>query len=409
MKKYAIVGAGSRGYLMYAKPIYQKFSDVAKLVGVYDTNYKRAELLSKNLDNTVPIYKSYEEMLEKSKPDAVIVAPPDCYHHEYIIKALEAGCDAICEKPMTIDAKKANAILEAEKRTKKKVIVTFNVRCGAFVTKIKELVQSGVIGDVLSVHFEWLLDTVHGADYFRRWHRRLENSGGLLVHKSTHHFDMVNWIIGQDPVAISAFGTKRFYGPTTKQKGQRCLTCEYKEECPYYINIESSYYKEMYFDCEDADGYYRDRCIFDEEIDIYDSMSVNVKYSGDAIMSYSLTAHSPYEGYKLCINGTEGRIEAETLTGGTQDTFAGATNNSLKVYNRKGEEIIINIPIQKGSHGGADDVLQKLLFKADTDTHGYIAGSRAGVMSLIIGAAANKSIEQGKTMMVGDLIKEEYL
>lgn len=405
MKRYAIVGAGNRGLRMYAIPLYEKFKDIAKIVGVYDINYKRAEVLKEKAGGDFPVYKSFEEMIVDSKPDAVIITTMDSKHDEYIIKTLEAGCDAITEKPMTTDANKCNAILDAEKKTGKKVIVTFNARCGAFATKIKELVKSGAIGEVLNVHFEWLLDTVHGADYFRRWHRKLENSGGLLIHKATHHFDMVNWFIEQDPVAINAYGTRRFYGPTRDDRSERCLTCKYKETCGFYFDITQPRYKELYLDCEDVDGYFRDRCIFSEEIDIYDSMSLNVKYSGGAMMSYSLTAHSPYEGYKLSINGTGGRLEAETFSSRTHDTFAGASANRLRVYNRKGEEIIINVPVVTGSHGGSDDVLQRLLFRGDPDPFNYVAGSKAGAMSLIIGAAANKSITEGKAILVNDLLK----
>jgi predicted dehydrogenase len=405
MKKYVIVGAGNRGLHMYAVPLYKKFRDVAKIVGVYDINHKRAKLMQREAGGDFPVYNSFQEMLDSSKADAVIITTVDCYHHEYIIQSLEAGCDAITEKPMTIDADKCNAILEAEKRTGKKVIVTFNARCGPFPTKIKELIRSGAIGDVLSVHFEWLLDTVHGADYFRRWHRKMGNSGGLLIHKATHHFDMVNWFIEQDPVAINAYGTRRFYGPTRDKRSERCLTCNYKETCEFYLDITQSNSRELYLECEDVDGYFRDRCIFSEEIDIYDTMSLNVKYSGGAMMSYSLTAHSPYEGYKLSINGTGGRLEAETFSKSTHDTFAGASANRLRLYNRKGEEIIINVPVLSGSHGGSDEVLQRLLFKGAEDPFNYVAGSRAGAMSLIIGAAANISIKEGRVILVKDLLK----
>ena len=99
----------------------------------------------------------------------------DRFHHEYIIRSLEAGCDVITEKPMTIDDVRCRAILEAEKRTGRRVIVTFNYRFAPYVTRVKELLREGVIGKVLSVDFEWILDTRHGADYFRRWHRRKEN------------------------------------------------------------------------------------------------------------------------------------------------------------------------------------------------------------------------------------------
>lgn len=137
-----------------------------------------------------PALKKWSAIL---KPDIVIVTTTDRYHHEYIIKALEMDCDVITEKPMTIDEEKCNAILEAEKRTKRNVTVTFNMRFAPLIMRIKEILKQDTIGQILSVHFEWFLDTSHGADYFRRWHRRKENSGGLLIHKSTHHFDVVNW------------------------------------------------------------------------------------------------------------------------------------------------------------------------------------------------------------------------
>lgn len=404
MKKYVVVGTGNRGYYMYILPLERDFKDVAKIVGIHDINRRRAEFAKNACEGTFTIYEDFDSMLIETNPDYVIVATVDSYHDEYIIKALEFGCDVITEKPMTTDENKCNAILNAEKRSGKKVIVTFNARCGAFSTKIKEIIKDGAIGEVLSVHFEWLLDTVHGADYFRRWHRNLHNSGGLLVHKATHHFDMINWFIEQDPVEVSAYGTRRFYGPTREKRSTRCLTCEYNKTCEFYFDIMQPAYIDMYVNCEDDDGYYRDRCVFDEDIGIYDSMTLNVKYTNETIMSYSLTAHSPFEGYNLMINGTLGRLEASTLSKNTQKTFTGASSNSLKVYNRRNEETIVNVPIIKGDHGGADKVLQNLLFRNEPDPFNYLAGSREGTMSLIIGVAANKSIKEGKMIKVSELI-----
>ena len=74
--------------------------------------------------------------------------------------------------------------------------------------------------------------------------------------------------------------------------------------------------KEFYFDAEDIDGYYRDRCVFSPDIDIEDTMSVTVKYSKGAILTYSLIAYSPYEGWRIAISGTDGRIEAEEFHSG---------------------------------------------------------------------------------------------
>ena len=132
-------------------------------------------------------------MIEKEKPDTVIVTTIDRTHHRYICRAMELGCDAITEKPMTVDAEKCQQIIDTIKKTGRNLRVTFNYRYSPYNTKIRELIMNDAIGEVTSVHFEWLLNTRHGADYFRRWHRDKRNSGGLLVHKSTHHFDLVNF------------------------------------------------------------------------------------------------------------------------------------------------------------------------------------------------------------------------
>ena len=99
------------------------------------------------------------------------------------------------------------------------------------------MLREGIIGEILNIDLEWILDTVHGADYFRRWHRYMKNSGGLLVHKATHHFDLINWWMEDEPVKVSAFGNRRFYGLTRIKRGERCLTCQYKGDCEFYWDI----------------------------------------------------------------------------------------------------------------------------------------------------------------------------
>lgn len=406
MKKYVIAGAGMRGYYMFGKRILaEEYKDYATIEGIYDINPVRAREFAKDCGE-IPVYDDFDKMLKDVKPDYVIVTTVDCYHHEYIIKALEAGCNVISEKPMTIDHEKCNGILEAEKRTGKQVQVTFNMRFMPYMQKIKELIQNGIIGKVLTVDLEWHLDTRHGADYFRRWHRYIEKSGGLLLHKSTHHFDIINWWLNSYPEEVSALGTRNFYGPVRDERGTRCLTCRYKDTCEFYWNIEDGgdpFYKRFYLEAEHEDGYIRDSCVFDKSIDIYDSMAVNVKYKSGALLSYSLIAHSPYEGWNASINGSEGRLEVgEIYSGhGEEDNC-----NHIKFYNRKGELITYDIPKLKGSHGGGDDKLIRMLIKNDIkDDLGVFAASIDGAMSLLIGAAANISITKKQVVCIEDLLK----
>lgn len=403
MKKYALVGASSRALRMYAKPLVSELKDFAEVVGVYDLNPVRSKLLSQECGN-IQVYGDFDKMLNESKPDAVIITVVDRFHHEYIIRSLEAGCDAITEKPMTIDAEKCRAILETEKKTGNKVIVTFNFRFAPYVTRIKELIREGAVGKILNVDFEWILDTNHGASYFRRWHRYIRNSGGLLVHKATHHFDIINWWIEEDPEQVYAFGKLRFYGSTRKNRGKRCLTCAYKKTCEYHWDITGSVFtREFYLEAEKEDGYVRDGCVFDESIDIYDTMSVNVKYSGGVLLSYSLIAHSPYEGWRVAINGINGRIEAEEFHSGHR---AGEQIQKIKVYNRKDEIVTYDVKKASGGHGGGDQRLRRMMFVGDVaDPLDHLAGSWAGAMSILIGIAANISISEKKPVSINDLLR----
>lgn len=409
MKRLAFVGASIRSLVMYPAAIARKYSDIVEMVGVFDLNYKRAELFRKKAGCKFPVYDSFERMIREARPDTVIITTIDRYHHEYIIKALEAGIDAITEKPMTIDEEKCKAILEAEKRTGRKVKVLFNYRFTPYPVRLKELVSEGVIGAILSVHFEWMLDTDHGADYFRRWHRRKENSGGLLVHKSTHHFDLVNWILEDEPEAVSAFATRRFYGPAREHRSNRCLTCRYQNSCEFYFDINKKLLKNLYLDCEEVDGYIRDGCVFSDEIDIEDSMCVNVKYTKGTLMSYSLTAFAPYEGYKISLNGVEGRLEFEMFDGKV-GPYAGQKICQIRVYDRAGGKMDYSVPAHKKDHGGGDEKLLHRLLRGSNkpDLLNQMANSRDGVMSVIIGAAANKSIAEGRTIFIKDILGNQY-
>lgn len=408
MKTYAIVGAGSRGTTMYAVQMQKYFSDCASIVGVCDVNKKRCAALIDEAGLTdCRIYDCFDEMLDKEKPDVVIVTTIDCFHHEYIIKALDFGCDVISEKPLTVDEQKYKMIAEAEKRAGKKVIVTFNCRFMPFFVRVKQLLMEGTIGEVLSVHYEWYLDTSHGADYFRRWHRRRKNSGSLLIHKASHHFDIANWLLEQEPEAVNAFGTRRFYGPSREKRGERCLTCQWKKECEFYLDITANpFLKKFYYDCEDEDGYYRDRCVFSEDIDIEDSVSINVRYQKGAVMSYSLTAHSPYEGYRIVLNGQHGRLIAEHLTG--TGFYQGKNIYHLYVFNRKGEKIEYQFPEQletSKTHDGGDIRLLEMLIRGGLeDPLGQVADSYAGAMAIAIGIAANHSLEEKRQVQISEFL-----
>lgn len=411
MKKYVLAGASQRAYGMFAKPLVNELKDFASVEGVYDINPIRSEILGK--DFGVPVFYDFDIMLKTVKPDIVIVTTIDAFHHEYIIKSMEAGCDVITEKPMTIDAPKVRAILETERKTGKKVHVTFNYRFIPFVTRIKELLSSGLIGQIYSVDFEWLLDrnmdiSAHGTSYFRRWNRYLQKSGGLLVHKSTHHFDLINWWIGERPVEVSAFGKLRRYGRNGSFRGERCMTCKHKKECEFYWDITKNEFEMAYYvGAEGKDGYFKDSCVFAENIDIYDTMSVGIQYDGGALLTYSLNAHCAYEGWKMSINGSNGRLEAEITETGI---LSHGLTNKIRYFDLKDGVTTFEVPIIRDGHGGGDAKLRRMLFAGDVpDPLGHQATSVDGAYSVLIGAAANVSIRDKQIVNIRKLLGDESL
>lgn len=403
MKSFAFAGASGRAIGMYARPIAQRFADTARIAGVFDVNPHRARLLSEHTTQP-PVFVDFDAMLRQTRPDCVIVTTVDRFHHEYIIRALHAGCDAITEKPMTIDDDKCRAILDAERRSGKTVTVTFNYRFMPYVTLAKEVIRSGALGTVRNVDFEWILDRRHGADYFRRWHRRMENSGGLLVHKSTHHFDLINWWLDDEPERVFGFGSRQFYGPTRAERGERCSTCDYARTCEFFVDFaQNPELKALYFDAEKNDGYWRDGCVFSEEIDIYDTMSVSVRYARGAQLAYSLVAYSPYEGWRASITGTGGRMELEEIESGP---LAGQAQQ-IKLFDAWGNLTVRKVAAAEGGHGGGDPLLLERLFGGPDlpDPLGHMAGSRAGAMSILVGIGANKAIATGQPVTIADMLR----
>ncbi len=423
-KRFVQVGTGGRAQFWY-KGLVNNYSDTSELLAFCDINKTRLEYANRVLVeqcgyHAIPTYGAdeFEKMIEEQKPDIVIVTTIDRTHDKYIIKAMEMGCDVITEKPMTMSAEKCQAILDAVKRTGKNLRVTFNYRYAPHNTKTRELIRDGVIGDVKQIHFEWMLNTDHGADYFRRWHRDKRNSGGLLVHKSTHHFDLVNFWLASKPKQVFSFGDLLFYGrENAENRGMtkfyyRANGSENAKDDPFALHMAGNKgLEDLYLNAEKDDGYLRDQSVFGDGISIEDTMNVLVKYENGAIMSYSLNAFSPIEGFRVTFTGTKGRLELQVgeksyVNAGGDAKNEGATKTkSIVVYPQFGTPYEVDIPEGVGGHGGGDPILQRDIFgEPEYDEFHRAASHVDGAMSILTGIAANKSIATGMPVNIKDLV-----
>jgi predicted dehydrogenase len=412
VKRYALVGTGGRAGL-YIEAIGDTFRHNAQMVAFCDTNQTRMDYANRLLEKAgaapVPTWKadSFEAMIRETRPDVVIVTTVDRTHDDYIVRALHAGCDVITEKPMTIDEQRALRILDAIEQTGREVRVAFNYRYAPHHSKVRELLRDGVIGEVFSVHFEWLLNTEHGADYFRRWHREKRNSGGLLVHKSTHHFDLMNFWLDSYPERVYAEGDLRFYGRENAER--RGITQFYPrahgypaaKDDPFSLNMaENPQLKALYLNAEHEDNYFRDRSVFSDGITIEDTLSVLVKYQNRVQLTYSLNAYLPWEGLNIVFNGSKGRLEMKLVemsyvnAGGERDNEGSLESCDITVFPMFDAPWKAEFTVGEGGHGGGDNAMLADLFgKPGEDPLKRAADHRAGALSILTGIAGNRSLQ----------------
>lgn len=420
--KVVLVGTGVRGISFWGKRLVEQYPQKLTFVGLCDINPGRVKFAREYMGVSCPTFTDFDLMLRETRPDLVIVCTKDSTHHEFIVKGLEFGADVLTEKPLTTDEVRCRQIVEAERKSKRNLIVGFNYRWSPYMTKIKELLQNKSIGEITSVDFNWYLNTHHGASYFRRWHGLMNGGGSLWVHKATHHFDLLNWWLDDTPDEVFAYGALEHYGKNGPFRGESCRKCAHKTDCKYFWDITKSQHDmKLYVENEKHDGYIRDNCLFREEIDIYDKMSAQIRYKSGVVANYSLTTYSPFEGWRIAFNGQKGRIEAwldipwmknehidqERLHAVEmeQGSKEGQITEPLIFFRNWEKYETVNVVSEKAGHGGGDSRLQdKIFLNPDAaDPYRHAAGLRDGVMSVMIGIAARKSIESGQPVKISSL------
>ena len=424
-KRYVVCGVSGRAIAMYIRPMMTSFAHCADFVGMLDIDPLRFQVCRKRVaelqDKEVAEYtvtldnwkEVFDRMIEEQKPDAVLVVTKDCHHVDYIVRGLEHNLEVISEKPMTTNSEDALRVLEAEDKSKGKLICTFNYRYNPIHRKLREMILEGKIGRVTHVDLNWYIDIKHGSSYFRRWNRMRENSGSLSIHKSSHHFDLVNWWVDGVPAAVHAFGALNHYGPNgvfnpSKKDGRFCDECRERRNCAYQNRWEtrnSTIFAEddhinQYETKEKQFTYYRpDQCIFDSEINIHDTFVVNVKYQNGVLLNYSANFSTPYEGYRLAINGTHGRLEALEFNnrGNTAMEDPNGSARYIDYFPIFGGKDRIYPLTSEGGHGGGDPLILEDIFLGEDPARKFdiLAKSVDGLRAIAIGDAVFKSIEEG--------------
>ncbi len=409
--RVALIGASCRAIYSFAPAILKTYRDRHELVGMYDVSARRMRVFNESVEQSIPAYEDVDRMFAETKPDLAIITTIDATHVDYLERSLAHGVNCICEKPLCIDAEQCRRVRRAQAAYPRVMALTaHNFRYAPACVTVKRLLDSGAIGTVRALTYQELLDQRHGSSYFRRWNRQKRVSGGLLIHKASHCFDLMNWWVGSRPASLTARGSLTAYGPKASPfHGERCCDCPHAAKCPQYVDLSDGFRGELYFKAREPGSYTPDLCVFSPEIDIEDHAAVGYVYENGVEVTFDLCAYSAYEGILISIEGTQGRIEyihrmntgalAKTAEHGTEET----TGESLRLYRFEKPTEAVPIDIVDGGHGGADTLIMKELFGG-----GAPGGARAtiedGIQAVLIGAAANVSMATGRSVDVQSLL-----
>lgn len=404
-KKIAIIGYGARGsiYGEYALTYSEKF----QLVAAADTNERRIEKLR---DKGVKTYTDYKELLDAGfKLDLVAIATQDAQHKEHAIYALERGYDLLLEKPIAPNEKDCLEIYEVAKKYNRKVFVCHVLRYSPFYTQVKEIIDSGELGDIINVQALEGVGYYHIAHSFVRgpWRNSVESSPMILA-KCCHDMDIIRYLIGKKCISLNSYGSRKYFNSDNAPIGatQYCSDCPHKDSCIW--NAQKLYttdeYKWMcgYFLKGDnsneniiqelAKNQY-DKCVFLNDNDVVDHQSTVMLFEDGITAVHTMTGFSQRIYRDLKVFGTKAEL------------YGHMEDNYIEVRPFGGEIRKINVDISKatlGGHNGSDFYMMEQLYNELNGIKGKgVTYLDVSIESHLMSFAAEESrLDDGQTKVI---------
>lgn len=403
----AILGAGSRGLNSYGKYILNN-PDEAEVVAVAEPrDFQRNEAIRRFNIPAENVFTDWKDMLSRPKlADMVIIATTDRMHTEPAIRAAELKYHILLEKPMAPTAEECIEIVEAARKSKVAFAVCHVLRYAPFYTKIKEIIDSGDLGDICSIqHMEGVAWWHFGHSFVRGNFGNEARSSFILLAKCCHDMDILRWMVGKKCLNIQSFGHLKHFRKENMpaEAGPRCMDCPLADDkCVYSA-------KKLYFEClrkeqhgwplamvidemtEDVlakalrEGPYG-QCVYQSDNDVLDSQIVNMEFEGDTTVAFTMSAFTPH-GRKIRIMGSKGYLEGDSYSIRVLK-FHGDRDENWDEH--KVNELADDVA---GGHGGGDQRLMNAFFTAiRTGDESLIAtGTDETLESHLIVFAAEKS------------------
>ena len=338
-----------------------------KITGAADLDPSTLKNFKKNVGHDIFLTEDYHELLKRDEIDAVFIMTRDYQHEEITIAALEAGKAVFLEKPMAITLESCDRILETAYRTKTKLFLGHNMRYMPFVQKMKEIIDSGVIGTIQAVWCRHFIN--YGGTYFRNWCSERSHTNGLLLQKGAHDIDVIHWLAGGFTQKVVGMGRLSVYDKCGRRK---------PDEAPD---------REKAFDNSCWPPLSQDDMA--PLIDIEDHNMVMLELDNRVQASYTQCFYTPDAERNYTFIGTHGRLENIGDTGDCE----------IHVWTQRGSrrnpDIIHRLKPVEGTHGGADPLIIDAFIdfvKNDITPHTSPIAARNAVATGVMG---HKSMRNG--------------
>lgn len=359
--KIAILGYGKRGaiYANYAKNHPEEF----EVVAVAEIDAVKREIAK--AEHHCPVFEDWREMLSSNlQADIIAVATQDVDHPEHAIACMEKGFDILLEKPIATTEKACQEILSASEKYGRKVIVCHVLRYAPFYTKVKEIIGSGVLGDMMAVYTSENVGYYHQAHSFVRgpWGNK-EESSPMILAKCCHDMDLLYWLIGKKCKKTASFGALRFFKEENAPKNSATYCSDCTANCIYKAQELYKKYRWMagYFTPERewrkvkkalAHSQY-DKCVFRCNNNVVDHQVCIFQFENGITATHTMDAFSREIYRDIKIHGTKAE-----LVGVMEKNFL-----EMRTFDGKVERIAIENVSANAGHGGGDDGIMNELYK----------------------------------------------
>ena len=364
-----VIGCGGMGRNV-ARRVADKDSRL-QVRALFDPDARSIKVARELFGSALPACDSHEELVRRDDIDWVMIASWNSQHRDQVVAAFEAGKHVFCQKPLATTLEDCLAMVGAWQRSGRMFTIGFTLRYSPHYRKVRELIEAGAIGDIVSFEFNETLGFNHGGYIMGDWGRLRANAGTHLLEKCCHDIDLANWMVGSRADRVASFGGLDFFKPENARHIER-LGHDRNGRQAYHtwggtVNLNP----------------------FTSDKDIVDNQVAIIEYKNGVRATFHTNCNAGIPERRMYILGSEGAIRANVLTGTVEVARIGFD-----------EEIRDESTEAKGGHGCGDDILADELAASMLEGAEPSAGMQEGLASSITCFAIDEALDTGEVIDV---------